>query len=237
VTLDGDSFEVDINGRRQEVRLIGINTPEALECHGDRARDALDDRLTSGVITFISGEEDRDRFGRLLRYVDVDGVDVGAAMLAGGHAVSLQGDHPRDASYLDLATQAWTERIGMWAPDACGAPTNAQITITDVRYDPPGRDTTNADEEWVELRLDGDAPVDMTGWTLRDESSQHRYVFAELTLQPGERIRIRSGCGTSTDTDVYWCAEDPVWSNGGDTAILQDVNGNVVDRSSYPGDY
>jgi micrococcal nuclease len=236
-TFDGDSFEVRLNDRREEVRLIGINTPEAFECHGDRAREALDDLLARGAMTLITGDEDRDRFGRLLRYVDVGGRDVGAARVSGGHAVTLQGDHPRDGSYLELAEQAWTDRRGMWAPDACGPPAAEQVAIAEVRYDPPGRDTTNAEEEWVEIRPEGEAPVDLSGWTLRDESSQHRFVFPELIVQPGESVRVRSGCGASTGNDLYWCADDPVWSNGGDTAILQDANGNVVDRWTYAGDY
>jgi micrococcal nuclease len=78
----------------------------------------------------------------------------------------------------------------------------------------------------------------MSGWILRDESSKHRFRFPDsFTMEPGAAVRIRSGCGTSDASDLYWCADDAVWSNGGDSVILQTSGGTVVDRWKYEGDF
>jgi endonuclease YncB( thermonuclease family) len=232
--FDGDSFEAETGGEVVEVRMIGINAPEGDECHGDEARDALERRLTSGPLTLVAaGEDDTDRFGRLLRYVYAGGTNVNEASLREGHAVALESEHPADLDFFALAEAAASQGLGMWAPNACGEPVGASIRIGEVAYDPAGPDDENVREELVVLHNDGTVAVTLEGWILRDESSQNRYVFAEVRLDPGDEVRVRSGCGNDTDADLFWCARDPVWSNWGDTVILQDPAGNVVDYRGW----
>lgn len=230
--LDGDSFRADIAVERTEVRLVGINAPEGDECHGDLAALALADLLSSGF-TLVDAGAERDRFGRLLRYAEVDGRDVGETLLTDGHAVALQSDHRLDRRYRELAEEAWRSRRGMWATDACGPPTDAGVVIDEIRYDPPGPDDEQRNEEWVVIALGSGEPVELGGWKLRDESSQHRFTFPEIVLAPGASLRVRSGCGPTLGEDLHWCADDPVWSNFGDTALVLDPVGNVVARISY----
>ncbi|NIR38769.1 MAG: lamin tail domain-containing protein [Actinobacteria bacterium] len=44
---------------------------------------------------------------------------------------------------------------------------------------------------------------------------------------------MRTGCGSDGGGELHWCADGPVWSNGGDTVILQDTFGNVVAQRRY----
>ncbi len=76
-TIDGDTITIQTaNGRRESVRLVGIDTPEtgqgsrALECYGLEASD-FTAGLLSGIDTVWLEQdvEDRDRYDRLLRYV------------------------------------------------------------------------------------------------------------------------------------------------------------------------
>lgn len=233
--FDGDSMLVLVDGEEDEVRLIGINAPEGDECHGDEARDALASLVGGGPVTLVAGPEDRDGFGRLLRYLYAGDVLVNAEMVAGGHATVLQGEHPFDSDLAALADEAWDARAGMWAPEACGPATNARILVSGLQSDPPGPDDEVLNDEWIELQNEGDDPVALTGWTLRDESSQNRFRFPAATLAPGAVVRVRTGCGTDGPTDLHWCSERSVWSNGGDTVIVQDRAGNVVARARYTG--
>jgi endonuclease YncB( thermonuclease family) len=236
--LDGDSIEVELSGDTTEVRLLGINAPERNECYGDAARDALVEYLDAGPITLVAaGGESVDRFGRLLRYVYAGESPVAEEMLMSGHAIVVQGDHPRDDAFVALADGAADAGLGLWQPDACGPEAASAVRIASVEYNPAGPDRDNATNEYVAIRNEGDAAIDLTDWIVRDESSQHRYRFPSVALAPGATMRLRSGCGDDAQNDVYWCAGDPVWSNGGDTALLQDPHGNVVDRVLYRGDY
>ena len=235
--LDGDSIQAEVDGQVVEVRLLGINAPEADECHGDTARDTLIELIETKDLVLVEGDQDEDQFGRLLRSVWVGGVDVNARMLVLGEAIALQTGHDRETEYVAAAIEAMGAERGMWAMDACGPSDGYTLEVAVPEYDPPGRDDENAIQEWVDIRNVGDEDADLSGWILRDESSQHRYQFGNLVLPAGERVRVRSGCGDDRTLDLAWCAGGAVWNNGGDTAIVQDEHGNVAGWSTYPGDY
>jgi micrococcal nuclease len=93
--IDGDTIEVRLDGRRDEVRYIGIDTPETVkpdtpvQCFGHRA-SAYNRRLTEGkVVRLVFGVERRDAYGRLLAYVHAGPTFVNAALIRRGLARSL----------------------------------------------------------------------------------------------------------------------------------------------------
>jgi micrococcal nuclease len=93
--IDGDTIEVRIRGRTDEVRYIGIDTPETVkpgtpvQCFGHRASD-FNRRLTEGrKVRLGFGVERRDAYGRLLAYVRVRGLFVNAVLVRRGLARSL----------------------------------------------------------------------------------------------------------------------------------------------------
>jgi len=70
--IDGDSIEVSLNGVEEQVRYIGVNTPEY---YSDEREDAitatdLNRELVEGrYVLLIKDVSERDKFERLLRYV------------------------------------------------------------------------------------------------------------------------------------------------------------------------
>jgi len=87
--VDGDTFWID----GQKVRIAGIDAPETHDYRcpselalGNAATEKLHALLNSGTVTMTSIDRDRDRYGRLLRNVSVNGVDVGEAMISAGVA-------------------------------------------------------------------------------------------------------------------------------------------------------
>ena len=232
--FDGDSIEVEIAGRREEIRLIGVNAPEGDECFGEPARDALIAYLDGKDVALLDGSgSDADQYGRLLRYVYVGDENINGRMLADGNAVTLQGDHRSNEAFVEIGNLAADAGYGMWAADACGPPPPPGMSIVDVQYDPPGPDDERLNDEYVTIANAGVAAIDLTGWTLRDESSQNRYRFGSVTLAPGGSITVRTGCGANKLDTLHWCAERSIWSNTGDTVMLQDAHGNMVDRWTY----
>jgi len=232
--FDGDSIEVEIEGRTEKVRLIGVNAPEGDECFGERARGALFAYLDGKDIKLVDGSDsDRDQYGRLLRYVYVGGENINGRMLADGNAATLQSDHRYNDAFVEIGSLAADAGDGMWAADACGPPPVPAMSIVEVQHNPPGPDDEHLNDEYVTIANDGDGDIDLVGWTIRDESSQNRLVFGAVVLAPGGSVTVRTGCGSDRPDTVYWCADRSVWSNTGDTAMLQDAYGNVVDRWTY----
>ena len=236
---DGDSIAVDRSGVRTEVRLAGINAPESDECYGDPSRGVLSELIEGSdvVLVPVTDEDETDQFGRLLRDVFLGGTWMNEVLVRRGAALALQTGSPSEVALVAAENAAWADRVGMWDPEACGRFTPGVVAV-DVNYDPPGADGENAADEFALIQNEGDATVDISGWIVRDESSQHRYVFpAGTTLTPGDALRLRSGCGTDSANDVYWCADGAVWSNGGDTVLLQTPAGTVASRFKYGGSF
>jgi micrococcal nuclease len=74
--IDGDTLDVRIAGRRERVRLIGIDTPETVhptkpvECFGPEASARAAELLPVGSVVLLRRDvEARDRYDRLLAYV------------------------------------------------------------------------------------------------------------------------------------------------------------------------
>jgi len=221
------------SGAVDTVRLIGINTPERGECFADEAAEALSGLLAPQV-AMTSDTSDRDQYGRLLRYLWIGEVFVNEVLVERGFALARE--YPPDtgqAARLAAAQQrAETAGVGMWATDACGSASTSVLTIEWIEADAPGNDHDNLNGEWVRIANAG-APVDMTGWVLKDESASHRNRFPSGFVFPTGVVLVYTGCGPNSTTEVFWCNGSAVWNNSGDTAFLLDPNGNIVATRSY----
>jgi micrococcal nuclease len=93
--VDGDTIEVRIDGELEDVRYIGVDTPETVkpgtpvQCFGHRASD-FDRRLVEhGRARLVFGVERRDIYGRLLAYVYIGHRFVNAELVRRGFARTL----------------------------------------------------------------------------------------------------------------------------------------------------
>jgi endonuclease YncB( thermonuclease family) len=232
--LDGDSLEAVVDGETVEIRLLGVNAPERGECWSDRARSALEGLLAAGPV-WLQDAGGTDRFGRILGYLFTPESFVNRSRLEDGDAIALTVDHPELAEFLATEEEAFRSGRGWWAADACGPSGPFNVAITAADYDAPGPDDENLNGERIVVANRG-SDIDVGGWVLRDESSSHRYRFPiGTTIPAGGTVVIRTGCGDDRDGEYYWCAGGSVWSNGGDTVLLLDDLGNVVDRYRYTG--
>lgn len=228
--IDGDSLTVDVGSLGNlELRLAGLNAPEADECHHDESRNHLRNLVEGRDVAYdILGD---DQFGRALAHIWVDGRHVNYDLVAGGYAISSTPTES-DAygkSLLAAEEAAAIAKLGIWAEDACGRSDPLQdIGIDDVTADPAGRDEDNLAGELVILRNRGPDDVDLGGWRIRDESSLHRYEFpAGTLLRSGERITVTS------DDPGWHPGGTPVWNNAGDLVMVLDPSGRVVDHRRY----
>lgn len=99
--IDGDTIEVLYEGVTESVRYVGINTPERDEpCYAE-ARQANLDLVDGQDVTLVQDVTDRDRFGRLLRYIYVGDVFVERELVRQGYAEAVLYE-PDDRHYADL---------------------------------------------------------------------------------------------------------------------------------------
>ncbi|MEX0863905.1 MAG: lamin tail domain-containing protein [Acidimicrobiia bacterium] len=236
---DGDTMVVSfVDGTADTVRLIGINTPEGGECWAEPASIALATLAPGGSqVGLTTDVSDRDQFDRLLRYVWVGSMSVNEELVRRGAGISRR--YPPDTSlaprFESAQIDAQADQLGLWAPDACGPPVEADLRIVDLVYDAPGNDNDNLNEEWIRVRNNGLNLVDLSGWGIKDESASNRYAFPlGFSLGPGETVTVYSGCGDDFGTNLFWCSVgSAIWNNDGDTAFLTDPNGNVHATRSF----
>lgn len=115
--IDGDTVELE-NGER--VRYLLVDTPEntsSTECFGEEAT-AFNRQLVEGrELKFSYDVECRDRFGRTLAYVEVQGRPVNELLVERGFGCVLQispnGD-ARVSEFRRLEGVAKAERRGLW---------------------------------------------------------------------------------------------------------------------------
>ena len=128
--VDGDTIKVRVGGAVETVRMLGINTPETVDprrpvqCFGKEASKRMHELLDGATVTLeaAAGREDRDPYGRLLRYVrTASGEDANLLMLQGGfaYAYNVGSPHPRTAEYKDAERAAKAAGRGLWSPKTC----------------------------------------------------------------------------------------------------------------------
>ena len=120
--IDGDTIQVIIRGRREDVRYIGVDTPETVkpgtpvQCFGPAAH-RLNQRLAGGRWVWLRFDaERRDVYGRLLAYVFSGGRFVNAILARRGYARTLT-ITPNDAHaglFHRLARRAGRAGRGLW---------------------------------------------------------------------------------------------------------------------------
>jgi micrococcal nuclease len=225
--IDGDTI-VLVGGRT--VRYIGINTPEKGEPYYEEAKEA-NRRLVEGKdVKLELDEQEKDLYGRTLAYVYVGDTFVNVQLVREGCARAYP--YPPNVKYDDIFSNAEKEarqkRIGIWS----SRPQGHGIEITEINFDPPGNDRDNLNGEWVIITNNTNAPIDMTGYTLSDDSD-HVYNFEDFALPAGATVTVFVGSGADTPTSLYWGSKTPIWNNDGDTAYLKDADGSLVDEYLY----
>ena len=131
---DGDTLTLSSG---EKVRFLQIDTPEIspAECYGAQAHKALVDIIGKSSITLESDSvsDDKDKFGRILRYVKVGKVNINLKLVEIGAATPYfyKGEKGKySAQLLKAAQNAKAKKIGLWksCPSAKLEPLKAATT-------------------------------------------------------------------------------------------------------------
>jgi micrococcal nuclease len=124
--IDGDTIAVNMNGHEESVRFIGVDTPEThkpntpVECYGPEAaahtKAAIQASGSRVRLVSDSDSTDRDRYGRLLRYVYLaDGTDLDELNIEQGYGFYYPYfPFSRAGQFAADEHSAQLKHIGMW---------------------------------------------------------------------------------------------------------------------------
>jgi len=241
--IDGVTIEVQLDGRPQQVRYIGL---DLLEYDQDwriwAASTEKNQQLVEGeTVLLISDRADRDAEGRLARYVILNGVFVNREMADSGYAIA-QSQPPNiscDSLLLEAETQAITAGVGLWAatptPTRTFPPPTATISaagdIVIVRIAFRGTQWQEP-EEFIEVYNSGISPVQLDGWSVRDIKN-HVFIFPRFVLGPGQYCRVYTNLYNTQHCGFSFFNPAPIWDNDGDCGYLKDKTGKLVDQFCF----
>jgi len=124
--IDGDTIEIEGNIK---VRYIGINTPEIYhDTTGKKTSEQCfanesyleNKRLVEGkTVTLMKDVSDKDKYGRLLRYVYIDDIFVNDYLIKNGFAklMTIKPDIKYNLQFKETQTKAKENNLGIW--NAC----------------------------------------------------------------------------------------------------------------------
>ena len=125
--VDGDTIEVNLNGKKEKIRLILVDTPETVApgrpkgFFGTEAKDYTKSRLEGQTIWLEKDVQAKDQYQRLLRYVFLDvkngkGEFFNGTLIRGGYA--RLATFPPNVKYVDQIrtwqTEARNANRGLW---------------------------------------------------------------------------------------------------------------------------
>ncbi len=224
--VDGDTIEL-VDGR--QVRYIGINTPERDQPFYAEATAINRQLVAEQTVQLEFDVETFDQYGRTLAYVWVNGVMANLEIVSRGfaNAYTIPPNVRYEAEFRQAERAARQAERGLWAGS------DVALKIMHIQADAPGSDNDNPNGEWIEIANQGDVPVQLQGYSLKDEAN-HIYTFGLFSVEPGKTFRIYSGQGQDSPTELYWGLNgESIWNNGSDAAFLRDAEGNLIDTYSY----
>jgi lamin tail-like protein len=118
-------------------------------------------------------------------------------------------------------------------PPASAAP--PCVVVYRIYYNSPGTDTGSnysLNGEWIQLRNRCSTGRSLESWRIRDVAG-HTYTFGAFRLGAGQYVKVRTGNGTATATNLYQGRSWYVWNNDKDTAYLRNAAGTLIDTCSY----
>lgn len=115
--IDGDTIEIESQGKEYRVRYIGVDTPEREEPYYEEAADANRKMVDNEDVVLVQDVSETDQYGRLLRYVYLqDGTFVNAELISQGYGrvVTFPPDVAQTKLFTELQQEARDNQRGLW---------------------------------------------------------------------------------------------------------------------------
>jgi len=166
---DGDTITVNVRGKNESVRLLGIDTPETVDprkpvqCFGKAASDKMKSFVSGKYVKLVDDKTqgNRDKYKRLLRFVylpDSKATFINGEMVKQGFAFSYK-QYP--TKFLDkfnaFEKYARENNLGLWGSCPLDTP---KPTIKPIIINPPVQSGTSyggGDKDCTDFATHADA--------------------------------------------------------------------------------
>ena len=110
---DGDTITcIDDTNTQQKIRMAEIDAPELGQDFGTVSREAMAAMVFGKTVDVT--DSGKDRYGRWIGHISVNGLNVNREMIATGNAWHYAA-YSSDPSLAAVQSQAQTQKLGLWA--------------------------------------------------------------------------------------------------------------------------
>ncbi|RBI60068.1 ABC transporter [halophilic archaeon] len=128
------------------------------------------------------------------------------------------------------ATANFNDSFDLFGPVTPEKSAESPLKITNIEAA-----SSKTDEEYdeaVSFKNTSNRQLDISGWTVTDDSGK-RFEFPDGTILPaGTIVQIRTR-GRQNKVEFYWNRSQNVWNNDGDSVYVHDETGDLVTKRSY----
>ena len=150
--IDGDTIKLNVDGKTETFRLIGIDTPETVDprkevqCFGVEASNKAKE-LLSGKKVRIETDATQgtyDKYNRLLGYVYLEnGLFYNEHMIEQGYAHEYTYNIPYkyQTDFKNAQKQARASEAGLWSPNTCNGDTTKAASANAIQTNTSNTDS------------------------------------------------------------------------------------------------
>ncbi|MFH0831867.1 MAG: thermonuclease family protein [archaeon] len=110
--IDGDTIVIS-GGER--LRLLGIDTPEKGEFYYKESKARMEELIENREITLEKEGDNKDKYGRILRYIFLDDSNINMLLVKEGYAICYFYEESRyQQECIQLEENARAGKIGRW---------------------------------------------------------------------------------------------------------------------------
>jgi len=233
VEFDGkNDFDDDLGRDLAEARAVIVTAPDD-ELRSDEVAAIEDFRDDGGAVILASAAGSEASGAR--DNLDALAADLGSDLRTGNAVTDEENNLDDDPTVPTTANFDTDFDLFDAYGDGDGGDggSGGSLAFVEVNEDTSGDDLEDPQENVV-FENAGDDALDLTGYTVSDETTKE-YSFPDgFTLPSGEQVTLYSGEGTETDAELYWGRSGgAIWNNSGDTVFVEDPDGNVVVEYGY----
>jgi micrococcal nuclease len=204
--VDGDTIHVKINGNDKEVivRFLGINTPEKKKAYYQEAKDFLINEIENKSVELLQDGDDKDRYGRSLRYVFYENRLINVEIVEQGLATTFMLDELKYKNkFVNGEKFARDSGIGLWkkSSDKCVS----CIKLVELK----------PDVDYFIIKNSCDFKCNLDSWSVKDDANHF------FKLNP-----LESGQNSKYDSIEIFKLE--VWNDDHDRFFMRDSKGELV---------
>ena len=120
--IDGDTVWINIDNKKEKVRLLAIDAPEIGDDYGEVAKNYLCDKLSNANsinVEYDNNSDVKDKYGRVLAWVFADEENINKSLVSSGYARVryIYNDYKYVRDLCIEQEEAYKEKIGVWEKD------------------------------------------------------------------------------------------------------------------------